>query len=681
MMQTGLTREQVQAFRVQLRSNSAEAVEKLPEELAALRNAANQVDPLRLVGAVDVFDAMRRSALPGHASFGSDAMVELLAGVVASLEETEVLRRIDEPFDPSVVWETDARLRRIANMQSLADLRALDHVTSADRVGLTGMLHMENRFDRMAGFDSQVRRVNLEIFGRVDEACWQKLGFRLTDSLRFAHLYNQVRLLQADSANEIMDSFPPLQQGASEEDQMQWMARHMIMYAVHACAPVEGCSELEDHLAEQMGLSANELQRLIAAMGTRLGTVDPDQVTFDNPLRHSPLLTLSTGEWVWARPVDFLHGSLEWAAHVCSADENLLRKFDKARQQVAEQLPATILASVFGEDRVHAGVTYPVEESDAEVDVLVSLPGATLIVECKGGRVSREGRRGAPRRVERHIQDIVERANTQNARTAQALKDGTEFRTSAKHSLGVERDATPFPITVTLERVDPFSAFLGASEEASGDEQSWILNLADLILLADVLESPSDFMAYVEVRRRMLNSRTRILVEADALGSWCEDRLTRLDRLPDPSTGAWIDVVSRTSEWMNDYYTVEALTGMEVDEEEVASYASKSRGSVKPHTQLPSACLAALDRALAAGAPDWVALCRATLAVQPRSWKAPGRTWAVNAEANPRTTRNVAKKVRRARAGVTVDNSVVVRLTSEHGAPTEVELKLPPDRI
>lgn len=188
-------------------------------------------------------------------------------------------------------------------------------------------------------------------------------------------------------------------------------------------------------------------------------------------------------------------------------------------------------------------------------------------------------------------------------------------------------------------------------------------------------------MAYVEARRRMLSSRTRIWVEADALGSWCEDRLTRLDRLPDPSTGTWVEVVSRTSEWMNDYYTVEALSGMDVDEDELASYASRTRGSVKPHTQLPPACLAALDGALAAGDPDWIALCRATLSVQPRSWKTLDRTWAVETKARPKTTRHVAKKVRKARAGVMVDRAVVVRLTSEQGAPTAVEITLPPDRI
>lgn len=676
MLSSGASPAQVEAFRRQLATESAAAAQQLPEELAALRVTLSEVDPLRVVGAVDVIDAMRRSFMPGHASFGSDAMVELLAGVVASLDEAEVVRHIDEPFDPHVVWQTDDRLRQIANLQALADLNALEHVASADRAGLTGMIHLENRFDRMAGFDTHVRRVNLEIFGRVDDSCRQKLGFRLTDSLRLAHLYNQVRLHHTDRANEVMDSFPQLADGASDDEQLRWKARHLVVYALNASPHLEGHNDLEDHLAERLGLAVDELQSLIAAMGTRLGSVDADRVTIDNPLRHSPLLTLSTGEWMWARPVDFLHGSLEWAAQVCAADAAVMRKFDKARQQVAEQLPATLLAGVFGPDRVHAGVTYPVGESDAEVDVLVTLPGATLIVECKGGRISREGRRGAPRRVERHIRDIVARANEQNARATQALANGVEFRTDTGQALNIERDARRFPITVTLDRVDPFSAFLGTSDPASGEEQSWILNLVDLVLLADALESPSDFIAYVDARRHMLNARTRTWVEVDALGGWCEDRLARLDRVPDPSTGQWVDFVSRTSEWMNDYYTVQALAELEVGDNHVESYASTSRGSVKPHTQVPPACLAALDAGLASDSPNWLALCSATLSVQPRSWSAPSRTWAVAAEQH-RTTRNLAKKVRRARSGITVDAKIVVRLTSENGAPTAIELSLP----
>jgi hypothetical protein len=677
MLRQGATPAQSLAFRSQVAAESAAAAQRLPEELAALRAAAGAVDALRLVGAIDVLDAMRRSMMPGHASFGSDAMVELLAGVVASLDEVEVVRHLAEPFDPNVVWQTDAHLREIANLQALADLGTLEHVANADHVGLTGMIHLENRFDRMAGFDTHVRRVNLEIFGRVDESCRQTLGFTLTDSLRFAHLYNQVRLLHADRADNAMDSFPTPPADASADEVLQYNARHMIAYALNASAHIEGPSDLEDHLAERMGLPVEEFQRLVAAMGTRVGSVDVDDVPIDNPLRHSPLLTLSTGEWMWARPVDFLHGSMEWAIRICSADQALLRKFDKARQQVAEELPATLLAKVFGEDRVHAGVTYPTAECDAEVDVLVTLPGATLVVECKGGRVSREGRRGAPRRVERHIRDIVDRANDQNVRTVQALLDGLEFRSAAGHALRLEQRTRAFPITVTLERVDPFSAFLGTSDAASGEEQSWILNLSDLILMVDVLQSPSDFIAYVAARRQMLNARTRTWVEADALGGWCENRLTELDQVPDPSTGRWVDVVSRTSEWMNDYYTVEALAEYEIDAEDVEDYASTSRGSVKPNTQVPPACIAAVDAELRTDNPVWVALSSAMLAVQPKAWRAPSRTWAAAAEQQT-VTRNIARKIRKARAGIVVDGKIVARLTSDNGSPTEVHVDLPP---
>jgi hypothetical protein len=50
--------------------------------------------------------------MPGRGKFGSDAMVELLAGFVVSSDEVNMLDRIDESFDPRLVQECDAHPAR-----------------------------------------------------------------------------------------------------------------------------------------------------------------------------------------------------------------------------------------------------------------------------------------------------------------------------------------------------------------------------------------------------------------------------------------------------------------------------------------------------------------------------------------------------------------------------------------
>jgi hypothetical protein len=670
---TGARPDQIAQFRNDTVTAANEAKRDLPVKIQNLRERLKQVDAFRLVGSIDVLDAFRRSALEGSQGFGSDAMVELLAGTVATIDEADILPNIAGSLDPFVVPEIDTALREIANLQRMADLTNLGQLDNADHVGMMNMLQLENRFDRMAGFDSHVRRVTLEIFTKVDDRCHQRLGFKLTDSLRFAHLYGQVRMKHADQANKYMaTNYPPYPANGTHDQQARWRGGHMVLFAMSAAARLEGHDELEDHLAERLNIPTDELSRLANAMGTRVGTLAEDQLLRDNPLRHSPLLTLSTGEWLFARPIDFVHGALEWAATICKPDAGLMATFDKARQKVAENLPAQLLADVFGHDNVHRSVTYPDTESDAEADVLVTLPGATLVVECKGGRFSREGRRAAPRRVERHINDLANKANDQNTRTIAAIKNAKPFKSDNKLPLDLDRDATTYPITVTLERIDPFSAFLSPSRRVGDSEKSWILSLYDLVLLADVLESPSDFMAYVHKRRQLLNEGARVWVEADALGAWCEDRLTSMTKMPDPIAGKTVSIVSQTSAWMNDYYTVEALDFAGALDDEDDDYSRGPRGKTKPNTQIPIPCLAALDDMAGDGDPDWLPVTLRALTVTPRGWRPLARLLA----APENRSKTVAKNLRKAASGWSIEGKVTATLNTT-GQARAVRLQLP----
>lgn len=673
LLSAGAPPHLLDAFRQRTLARANEAAKNLPTEIQTVRHQLEQADVIRLTSAIDMLDAMRRFSLTGHENFGSDAMVELLAGIAATMPEQTVLKNLDEPFDPQLVLDVDAALRRIANMQLIADLNHLGDLENEDNAGLVNMLHLENRFDRMAGFDPHVRRVTLEVFTRIDDRCHKKLGYKLSDAVRFAHLYGQVRMIHTDNANEYLaTTYEPFPTKGTTHDQLQWKAGHMVWFAINAAAHLEGHNKLEEELAEQLNITADELQRLASGMGTRIGTVTDEQLLTDNPLRHSPLLTLSTGEWMFARPIDFLHGAMEWAAATCSQDPALISAFDNARQKVAEDLPEQLLREVFGDHAVHRSATYPDTESDTEADVLVTLPGTTLIVECKGGRISREGRRGAPRRVERHIKDIASKANQQNARTINAIRGRKPFRSKAGQPLDLDPDATLLPITVTLDRVDPFGAFLSPSRPDE-DEKSWIVSLTDLLLLTDILDTPSSFYAYVAKRRQLLNNGARVWVEADALGAWCENRLTKMTRIPDPLTRTHVEVVSRTSEWMNDYYTTQTINFANGDNEPPPTYRSRSKGHTKPHTQVPAACLNALDDMLTNDDSTWQAVTTAALSVTPKGWKPLER---LLDKPTSRANKNTAKNLRKAITGWSVEGQVVAVLTPHDGQHT-VRLQLP----
>ena len=299
---------------------SAEAIEG---ELQELRALLLQVDPLRTLGALHMFDAFRRGSVPGPANFGSDAMLELLATAICAEDEIAALGRIDREFEPQLIWTIEQVLNRIANhMATVETGRVVADWAGGESSPLMNMLRLENAFDRMAGFDPHVRRVVTTVFSTVDERARQNLGFTLSDSLSFASLYGQVRLLHADKANLVMANFDAPRSFANQEEQIRWAAAHMTFYALNSAPPLEG-GALDGELANQLKLDEEKFAALVEAMSTKLGSVDSAKVLSDTSVRTRPLLRLSSGEWMWARPIDFVHGAMEWALEVCKADQKL----------------------------------------------------------------------------------------------------------------------------------------------------------------------------------------------------------------------------------------------------------------------------------------------------------------------------------------------------------------------
>jgi len=202
---------------------------------------------------------------------------------------------------------------------------------------------------------------------------------------------------QWDSANDELEHFHrPIDPDSDERAKIQWRVGHTLYFSLLAAAPVE--LEIVETLAPEIGISEEGFERLVASMATPLGSQVVEDLHGDNAIRTRPILQLTSGEWMWCRPGDFTHSVFDWALSVSSSSEKLTAAFDKARQTVAERLPQQVLGEVFG-DRVHRNVTYPTDESDAETDTLVTLPGASVILESKGGRFTPPARRGAPKRV------------------------------------------------------------------------------------------------------------------------------------------------------------------------------------------------------------------------------------------------------------------------------------------
>ncbi|MFI7531443.1 hypothetical protein [Nocardia salmonicida] len=630
----------------------------LPQRIERVRDLIGKVDAPRVFGALHVLDAMRRATLRGPENFGSDAMLEFFAGLVASFPETQVLERIDKKYDPQHTWAIEAALREIANLQNTIDLAgALDRPVSPRESALR-QLRAEHHFDRMSGFDAHLRQVAWAVFERVDDYASQEIGFKLSDSLRFADAYTCSRSTHADHVAQQLDrDHPPSPPESDTAEQTQWMMVHTSAFIHMAAAPWE--LEINEELAAQLDMTAEPFERLVAAMATSMGSQQVDDLDASNSFRSRPILQMTSGEWMWCRPADFVHGILDWAFETCMGSPRLLDRFDKARQDVAEQLPAKILSNLFG-GHAYPNVHYTADGARPDIDVLVALPGAAIITECKGGRFTAPARRGAPGRVETHAKQIVDKAADQNARAMRAISMGVRLKARGRPIVAVGKDDLCLSVIVTLDRVDPFSTHLGRPSIHSNEDRSWVVTLSDLLMIAQILPAASEFFAYVRERVHQVRTESHlVLVEADALGAWCENRMTT----GKPIAPGHPTVVDATSDAMNNYFTDPAAGAARRTDEE-CSTDEECRTIPAPSAHIPPEVLQALDRLLESGATCWADRCTQVASVLPKEWHPLQRVITISRQADQRLTRDARRNLRRAQTGYVLAGKISIRLAS-----------------
>ncbi|MEV0290996.1 hypothetical protein AB0H36_43290 [Kribbella sp. NPDC050820] len=636
--------------------NSGDSRGQSVEELERL---ALEGDPLRLYSALHVLHAIRRATTDGPDHFGNDAMVEFFGGIVSTLNEVDVLPKLDQLFDPYLVWTIDSRLREHAAQewkQHQLSVLTRDKQADSSLRRAQHQIEFENLFDRMAGYEQHVRRIVSAVLDPLDGPSRDALGFRLSDSIRFADLQAQFGQSRFEGAQAEMERLYPSAPGkaAGGDAFLQWAGGNMAILALTGGAQLQ--LEEGELFAEQLEISEEEFSRLVDAMSTRVGSqASVGRLADTNSLRTRPILTLSTGEWLWAAPVDFLHCVLQWAAQVCSSDESMLRAFDKTRQRTAETMPHALLARIFGAGSVHANPTYPSGSSRPDIDVLADLPSLALVVESKGGRFTDPARRGAPARVEKHAKDMVMKAREQNIRTVEFLS-GTRagLKTDKGRALQTHDFVGILPVIVTLDRIDPFSTNLSRTETFGRDpDASWVVALSDLLLVADILRSPSEFLAYCLTRAEISElGCPLIMVESDALGEWCKRRLK-----PSLLTPETVSMVSETSIEMNNYFTALARPEMGLVIPPI------------PQSGVPRKVIEALDELLSVDSPWWKEHTSAVFQVPPSQWKAIRRQLRTN-PGSEAGTRHSRKKARRAADGLRIGDHTTIRVSWD-GQPAD----------
>ncbi|MEV7282955.1 hypothetical protein AB0O01_00020 [Streptomyces sp. NPDC093252] len=197
-------------------------------------------------------------------------------------------------------------------------------------------------------------------------------------------------------------------------------------------------------------------------------------------------------------------------------------------------------------------------------------------------------------------------------------------------------------VIVNLDRVDPFATHLpdGGKRHAEPPDGTWLVTLADLVMVADILRPPAEFYAYACTRGAIAKaSGPQVFVEADALAAWLDHRIQPVQPAPQE-----IVFLATGNEALNDYYTHVAAPGYPAP--------------APPASGVLPEVLYALDLVHRERPQHWSDLAIAALAVPPDDWRSV-RT-ALRAARSATGTRRERKRARRAADGIRLSPRLTV---------------------
>ena len=579
---------------------------KLDSPADELRELVLQHDPVELISsiavpaAIGLGDPMSRD--DATETFSAPAKIEFLVGLALS----------GPPGTAQVPMEvTQKAVGLLAAVFSAADAHLRIQAVSEHNDGDPGLdqtsylLRFEYLLDRMGGYDIHLEEIGDAIFEPHRDLYIRELGFCPSDAIRLVRRHvawtNTVFNTARQEIFETMNSDDVDEDKAGDSGQRFYLA----MEAVYRWTP--------EVLAESTGLPAQQIREMLERMSVYFGCQPDFRVPFDeNKARRYPLVRLPKGEYLAADPWSVAHNVHEWLQHyvLINPTSRIASRYPKHRSNAAERLVHVTLQELFEEEAVFRNQHYDGKDGPGEIDVLVT--GFTpIIVEVKSRGLTEKGRQGR-RRVKTVAQDVVGTsfAQTHRASSYIAKESGRSFA-NRQGGLKVRLlydDVTDHPveIVVTLERMDPLAT---AAAKLAGTEQPrniWITNLADFLMVRDILTDPFSFLHYAQTRGKTTARGIHIYTESDALGRYLDDRLAPLiERATETQGESWETLLGYSGTDINQFFTM-----AEMDSE-----------LKKPGTGVPPVLIEAL-RSTASDAPRSAAtVATAVMAAPPSKWR------------------------------------------------------------
>lgn len=599
----GPEREAVMARLKEDLEHRASRLGKLATELHQL---VARHDPAQLIPSIAVPASM--GALDPDATddaphtFSTDAKIEYLAGLALA-----------GPPGTEQVDETTTR-RAVALISAVFDAVQASLILqppsdqAAEHMGhesASFFLRLQYVYDRTAGYAVHLEEIGDEVFEPHRALYSEELGFCPCDAIRLVRRYIQWSNVEFNDAREAMweaTSTEPVDTAAAAESTQRFLG---ALDATYLWTP--------DLLARCTQIPVDQVAAMLHGMSVEFGCQPEFRTPLDdNQGRRHPLIRLPDETYLAPVPWSVAHGVHDWLQGWIKDNptSRLVTKYPQHRSDAAERLVRRCFQEVFGEGAVHHNQHYVSSDGHGEIDCLVA--GSTpIVVEVKSRALTDQGQRGRHRRLRSVAKDVVTKSFEQTLRARNYIV-GEAGRCFADRQAGQPRQLLSdevndlVEIVVTLERMDPLAAYAGELADSDQPRSTWVTNLADLLMVRDILEDAASFLHYARLRGRASKLGIRVISESDALETYLDDRLSSVIGLAEESQDQPGEVLlGYSSTEINQYFT---MSEVDIDQS-------------KPSTGVPQVISEALRTCAGDYPAAWTTIATAVMSAPPDIWR------------------------------------------------------------
>lgn len=319
----------------------------------------------------------------------------------------------------------------------------------------------------------------------------------------------------------------------------------------------EKLSFTTDELAEYSGVEIEVVDKFLQALSSQFSSVDPgfDRMAILHPLKDRPLIQ---NEGRYLCPSLSL---LDWAVDRQFSTELVQKKpkFALTKHDYVLDKGMELLQKMLQNGTPYQQLKYD-DGNNGELDGLMLYDNYAFFVEVKGNAVSDKAKGGNLNKIKDHIDDIIDHSHQQGMRAARFFKSAvvTEYKNKKNQIVSISSEGIKhiFYISLSLDPISNIGNHIKAENSLNLFTNApipWVINLYDLMVIADFIEGPSFFIHFLIRRNQFFKmKKMKMTDELDILLYYLQEGLHFEDLEKDETINNY-EFQSQGSV-INDYY-------------------------------------------------------------------------------------------------------------------------------